>query len=138
MEDAVRLGLSEESRADKLRGFGTGLSVVLAAFGLLAWRRHAPSAPWYGGAAVLSLALARLSPAAFGPVYGPWMKVALFLAEVNGFLITALIYWGAVVPYAYLLRWSGRDPLAREGGRPGTDWLTREKPADFRGYENTF
>lgn len=138
MEDPVRLGLTEESRESRLRGFGTGLSVVLAVFGALAWRRHAPSAPWYGGGAVLSLALARLAPAAFGPVYGPWMKAAGVLAELNGWLITALIYWLAVVPYAYVLRLAGRDPLAREGGAPGTDWLKREKAADFRGYESTF
>ncbi len=138
MDDAVRLGLKEEPRQTRLRGFGAGLAAVLALFALLSWRRHGHAAPWYAAAGAASALLAWLSPAAFGPVYGPWMKVADTLAEINTFLITGFLYFLVVAPYALVLRLLGRDPLKREGARPGTDWLAREKPADFRGYENTY
>ncbi len=138
MEDSVRLGLKEDTREQKLRGFGTGLSVVLAVFALLAHHKHGRAAPSYAVASTACAVLTWLAPASFGHLYGPWMKAAGWLAEINTFLITGFIYFVIITPYALILRMTGRDPLAREGVRPDTDWLTREKPADFRGYENTF
>jgi len=138
MDEGIRLGLSEEPLEKKRRGFGTGLAVVLAVFALLSWRRHGHAAPWYAGASALGALLAWLAPSAFGPVYGPWMKAAGVLAEVNTTLITALIYFLVFTPYALILRALGRDPLAREGAREGTDWLKREPLKDYAGYERPF
>lgn len=138
MDDGIRLGLSEEPREARLRGFGRGLAVVLGIFALLSWRKHGRAAPWEAGAAVLSALLAQFAPAAFGPVYGPWMKAAGVLAEINTAIITAALYYLVFTPYALVLRALGRDPLARDGAREGTDWLAREPLKDYRGYEHPF
>jgi hypothetical protein len=138
MDDSVRLGLKEDTREQKLRGFGTGLSVVLAIFTVLSWRKHGHAMPYYFVGATVGAFLSWFAPSSFGPVYGPWMKAAGFLAEINTYLITGLIYFFIITPYSFMIRLFGSDPLAREGAREGTDWLTREKPADYRGYENTF
>lgn len=138
MDDSVRLGLKEDTLEQKLRGFGTGLSVVLSIFAVLSWHKHGHAAPYYAVGATVGALLSWFAPSSFAPVYGPWMKAAGWLAEINTYLITGFIYFVIITPYAFMIRLFGSDPLAREGVREGTDWLSREKPADFRGYENTF
>ncbi|MDX6770532.1 MAG: hypothetical protein SF051_13440 [Elusimicrobiota bacterium] len=114
MEDDLRARLNPESPEDArrraLRGFGVGLGVILSYFAFRAWRRDGSPLP-LAAAAVLSWALAASWPAAFGPVYTPWMKVVGVLARVNLWLICGFLYYLVITPYGLLLRLFGVRPL---------------------------
>lgn len=114
MEDDLRprlvAELPGEARRRALRGFGIGLGAVLTFFAWRSWR-HSGVVPAWSALAPLSWALAALFPAAFAPVYDPWMKVVGVLARINLWLICGVLYYLVITPYALLIRVFGVRPL---------------------------
>lgn len=129
MEDDLQPRLAAElpgeARRRALRGFGIGLGAVILFF---AWRssRGAEAWPAWTAAAPVSWALAALFPSAFGPVYGPWMRVVAVLARVNLWLVCGLLYYAVITPYSAVLRACGARPL--ELGLRERDSYWDEKP----------
>lgn len=129
MEDDLQPRLAAElpgeARRRALRGFGIGLGAVLTFFAWRSWRSSGVVPPW-AGLVPLSWALAALAPAAFGPVYGPWMRVVAVLARVNLWVVCGLLYYAVITPYAAVLRAFGARPL--ELGLRERDSYWDEKP----------
>jgi len=103
---------------------------VLLVFALLAARRHAPAGPYLFSLGVLSLTVAWLTPRLFEPAYGPWMRLAKVLAAVNTYLITAMIFYLVMTPYALVLRLLGKDLLDEKPGTGDSYWKPRGEASD--------
>lgn len=138
MDDGIRLGLKEESDVSKHRGFCIGLTVVLVLFAFLSWHKGRHHYPYYLAGSVLAAFIAAAKPSLIAPIYRPWMKAAGVLAEINGFIITAVIYFGLFLPYSWFLRMTGKNPLDRGTPKEGTYWLDREPAEDYSSYERQF
>jgi hypothetical protein len=137
----ARLGLPvpDPDRARKeLRVFGFGLAVILLVFSALAWRRGRPAAPYELGLALLSALLAGLRPQALQPVYGPWMKGARWLGQVNTWLVMALVYYLAITPYAFLARLLGGDLLDERLLDRDSYWHPRTETPAPESYRDQF
>lgn len=132
MEDDVRPRLiaepADEVRRRAFRGFGIGLGAILSFFAWRSWR-HTGAVPAWSALAPLSWALAAFFPAAFGPVYTPWMKVVGVLARVNLWLVCGILYYGILTPYALLLRAFGVRPLEL-GLRERESYWESKEPRD--------
>lgn len=129
MEDDLRPRLSAAAQAaDRiraLRGFGTGLGAIILFFAWRSWR-HCGAVPPWAGVSLLSWGLAAFFPAAFSPVYGPWMKVVAVLAKVNLWLVCGILYYGILTPYALVLRVFGVRPLALGRLERDSYWEVKE------------
>lgn len=122
----------------EFREFGFGLGGILIIFALLAARKHSPAGPYLFGFGTLALAIAWVVPSALEPVYGPWMRAARVLAAVNTFLISALIFYLVMTPYALVARLFGKDPLDERLGTDGSYWKPRGEPPGPASYERQF
>lgn len=117
--------LPGEARKRALRGFGLGLGAVLSFFAWRSWRGSG-AVPAWSALAPLSWALAAFLPAAFGPVYDPWMRVVAVLARVNLWLVCGILYYLILTPYALALRACGVRPLALGRLERGSYWEEKE------------
>lgn len=105
-----------------LRRFGLstgGILIVLFGF-LVPWLLGVafPRWPWViGGLLALWAAVA---PASLRPVYFGWMRFGLFMSSIMNPLVLGLIFFVVMLPFGWLMRLSGRDPLARHCD-PGAD-----------------
>lgn len=116
----------------EFREFGVGLGIILALFALLLGRKEAPVAPYLFGAGALSLTFAWVIPAALGPIYTVWMKGAMALGAVNAFILTTLIYYLVITPYAIVARLMGKDLLDERLRTGESYWKPRDGASDPR------
>ncbi len=98
-----------------LREFGlTTGGIVAGLFGLLMpWLLGRPWSlwPWVVAGALAGWAL--LLPDSLRPVYRGWMRLGFLIGSVTTPIILGLVYFIAIVPAGFLLRWAGNDPMAR-------------------------
>ncbi len=108
------------------RAFGLVFCAVLALVGL--WPLLGGSPPRWPALAAsgLFLGLALLAPARLGPLNRLWLRFGRLLHRVMNPVILALLFFGAVLPMALLLRLMGKD-LLRLKPDPGaaTYWMAR-------------
>jgi hypothetical protein len=124
----------------ELRKFGLTVGLAFAVFGTVSWARGHETPPlvlWT--LAGLLVVPALVVPAALGPIRRGWMRVGMFLGEVNSRVILTVFYYTVIAPVGFVLR-RVRDPLnrsLRDGSR--TDWVRRERvPVDPARYERQF
>jgi hypothetical protein len=55
-----------------------------------------------------------------------WMKFAVALGYVNSRVLLTILFYGVFVPYGFLSRLTGRDPLGRRKVGRETYWTTRK------------
>jgi len=55
-----------------------------------------------------------------------WMRVANVLGYINSRILLTLIFYGLFMPYGFVLRLIGRDPLQRRGESKDSYWTPRE------------
>jgi len=107
----------------ELRQFGLIFGGMVAGmFGLLLpflFGRPFPLWPWIIAGVVWAWAL--ILPDTLRYPYKGWMKVAHILGWFNTRLILGLTFYTLVWPMALVLRWFGKDPMAR---RLDTDLAT--------------
>lgn len=113
--------------ASSNRKFGVtvgGILVVLALWPLV--RHHHPRVALLVIGGVL-LACGIVVPAVLAPVNKLWFRLGMLLASITNPIAMAVMFYGAVVPFGWYLRWRGRDllRLAREPAS-STYWITRE------------
>ncbi|HAM34419.1 MAG TPA: hypothetical protein DEB40_08755 [Elusimicrobia bacterium] len=124
-------------RLHDLRIFGFGLAILLAGLAVLAWRRSSNAAPAELLLAACAGLLGWLRPGALEPVYKPWMKVAGVIGKANTFLVTALVYYLIITPYAIFFRLRGADLLDERLRDRESYWRPKE-PCAPEDYQNQF
>ncbi|MCY4159364.1 MAG: SxtJ family membrane protein [Bacteroidetes bacterium] len=98
----------------QLRWFGItiGLALLVIA-GILYWR-DISGIIVAASAGILLFIIGMLAPKLLGPLYKPWMMLAIIL----GFIMTRILLFGIFVflfiPTGLLMRLLGRDPLRRK------------------------
>jgi Saxitoxin biosynthesis operon protein SxtJ len=55
-----------------------------------------------------------------------WMKFAVALGYVNSRVLLTILFYGVFVPYGFVSRLFGRDPLGRREAGKETYWTTRK------------
>jgi hypothetical protein len=99
----------------ELRKFGLLLGgVIVLLFGLLLpWLRgHGfPAGPWLLGGALAAWALA--ASGTLGLPYRAWMVFGCGLGWINTRILLGAVFFLMVVPMAMVMRFAGRDPMAR-------------------------
>jgi hypothetical protein len=82
----------------------------------------------------LFAAAALLAPRLLKPLNRAWFALGLLLHYVVNPVIMAVMFYGAILPMAMLLRWLGKD-LLRLKREPNaqTYWIAREPPGPAPG-----
>ncbi len=117
------------------RKFGLTLGVILCALGLWPVLRSATLPNFWllaPGAGLLSAAW--LVPNRLAPLNRAWFRLGLVLNAVVSPIVMGVMYFGAVVPLALLLRRNGKD-LLQLALRPEAEtyWVRREPPGPLAG-----
>lgn len=55
-----------------------------------------------------------------------WMKLALVLGHINSIILLTLLFYLVFVPYNFVSRIIGRDPLRRRGKKGESNWTLRK------------
>ena len=115
-----------------LRNFGllfSGILIVL--FGLLLpwlFERGLPRWPFYIGVPVALLAL--VWPLALTPLFKVWMKFGLVMGRINTFIILNVLFFAILTPIGWLMRLSGKDPMARGFDAARASYRVNRQPED--------
>ncbi len=106
-----RLSATEDIQGSSDRSFGIVKAVVFAIIG--GWPLFSEGSPrwWALIAAALFCSVALLRPALLAPLNRLWFRFGLLLNKMTSPLIMGLLFYGVMTPYAYILRWLGKDLL---------------------------
>ncbi len=124
-----RLSAVHDIQGSSDRAFGIVMAVVFAIIGAWPLLSEGPPRWWAVIAAVLLGGLALLRPAWLAPLNRLWFKFGLLLNKITSPLVMGLLFYGVMTPYAYVLRWLGKD-LLRLRLDPSADnyWIERKPP----------
>ena len=116
------------------RSFGLIFAVFFCLVALLPAVHGAPVRWWALGVAILFAAVAFLAPRALSPLNWVWFKLGLLLHHVVNPVIMAVMFYGAILPMAILLRAIGKDLLRlKREPESASYWIPREPPAPAPG-----
>ena len=124
-----RLSAKEDIQGSSDRSFGIVMAVVFVIIG--AWPLlFGGTARWWSLiAAALFCSLAFLRPALLAPLNRLWFRFGLMLNKITSPLIMGLLFYGVMTPYAYILRWLGKDLLhLRFDPSAESYWIERKPP----------
>jgi Saxitoxin biosynthesis operon protein SxtJ len=116
------------------RSFGLVFAVFFALVALLPMTHGAPVRWWALGMTVAFAVIAFFVPRLLQPLNWVWFKLGLALHHVVNPIVMAVMFYGAILPMAVLLRWLGKD-LLRLKREPGSAsyWIPREPPGPAPG-----
>lgn len=116
------------------RSFGLVFAVFFALVALLPTVHGAPVRWWALAVAIAFAAAVFFAPRVLQPLNWIWFKLGLLLHHVVNPIIMAVMFYGAFLPMAVLLRWLGKD-LLRLKREPESEsyWIPREPPAPAPG-----
>lgn len=116
------------------RSFGLIFAVFFCLVALLPAVHGAPVRWWALGVAILFTAVAFLAPRALSPLNWVWFKLGMLLHHVVNPVIMAVMFYGAILPMALLLRALGKDVLRlKRAPESASYWIPREPPAPAPG-----
>ena len=112
------------------RSFGLVFAIFFLLVALLPLVHGAPPRWWALGVAGVFAIAAFFAPRMLAPLNWVWFKLGLALHHVVNPLVMAVMFYGAILPMAVLLRWLGKD-LLRLKREPdvASYWIPREPPA---------
>jgi hypothetical protein len=124
-----RLSAAEDIQGSSDRSFGNVMAVVFVVIGAWPLLFEGPPRWWSLIAAALFCGLALLRPALLAPLNRLWFRFGLLLNKIISPLVMGLLFYGLITPYAYILRWLGKD-LLRLRLDPSADnyWIERKPP----------
>ncbi len=116
-------------RGSSDRSFGIVMAVVFAVVGAWPLLSGGTARWWALIAAALFCGLAFARPALLAPLNRLWFGFGLLLNKITSPIIMGLLFYGVMTPYAYVLRWLGRD-LLRLRLDPSAEsyWIERNPP----------
>ena len=123
------------------RKFGVAFGALFAVLGLWPAVHQAGSPKWWLIAASVGfLSVGLLVPVWLTPLNSAWFKLGFALNKIVNPIVMGLLFFGAVVPFGWYLRWKGKDLLCLEIKRDAaTYWIEREPPGPARGtFEKQF
>jgi hypothetical protein len=124
MHEDLRRGIEVHAASD--RTFGLVMAAACGLAGLWPLLHHRPVR---GAALVLCAVFAAISgirSAWLHPLNRFWTALAMGLSRVTTPLVCGLLFYLVVTPVAYIMRWSGKDPMRLSWDpRGATYWLER-------------
>jgi hypothetical protein len=123
------LNRDEHIEGSSDRSFGLVFAAVFAVIAF--WPLlggHA--ARWWAAAVAVAFALvAMTAPALLAAPNRLWMKVGLLLGKIVSPIALGLLFYGAITPLGFAMRWTGKDPLRLKlDAQAKTYWIKREPP----------
>jgi hypothetical protein len=116
------------------RSFGLVFAAFFAIVALLPASHGAPLRWWALGLAAGFAIIAFIAPRLLHPLNRVWFALGLLLHHVVNPVIMAVMFYGAILPMALLLRAVGKDILRlKRDPQAGSYWITREPPAPAPG-----
>jgi hypothetical protein len=116
------------------RSFGLVFGGFFVVVGLLGWYRAGAPRVWPFALAAAFVVVALVAPRLLAPLNRLWFRFGLALHGVTTPVIMGLVYFGALVPLALVMRALGKRPLqlGRDADAP-TYWIARDPPGPARG-----
>ena len=111
------------------RNFGLVMAAVLAAIGVVPIVHGGGLRLWALGLAAAFLICALAAPPLLAPLNRLWHRLGLAMHAVVNPVVMALVFYGAFVPTAIVLRLCGKDLLRLKWERAAKSyWIVREPP----------
>jgi len=119
----------EEVRSSSDRSFGIVFAVVFAIVALWPVVGGGAVRIWAAAVAAVFLVVALAWPAGLAPLNRLWTAFGLVLHKITNPIFMGLVFFGAVVPTALIMRALGKDPLRLRFDRGAESyWIEREPP----------
>lgn len=117
------------------RKFGLTFAALFLVLGLWPLLHAGGSLRWFWLAASALLAgVAGMAPARLAPLNRAWFRLGLVMGRVVNPIVMGVLFFGAVVPFAWYLRWRGKDLLRRAlDPEAASYWIEREPPGPAPG-----
>ena len=116
------------------RSFGLVFAAFFAIVALLPAIHGAPLHWWALGLAAGFAIVAFIAPRVLHPLNRAWLALGLLLHHVVNPAIMAVMFFGAILPMALLLRALGKDLLRlKRDPQAASYWIPREPPAPAPG-----
>lgn len=123
------ISYGRKAKAGSERSFGIVFACVFALLGLVPWVLGHGLRLWALIVAVLFLAAAFLAPRLLAPLNRLWFKFGLLLHHIVNPIVMALIFFGAVLPTALMVRLFGKDLLRlKRDDAAQSYWIERDPP----------
>ena len=124
-----RLSVAHDIQGSSDRSFGIVMAVVFAIIGAWPLLSEGPLRWWALILAALFCGLAFLHPTLLAPLNRLWFRFGLLLNKITSPLIMGLLFYGVMTPYAYVLRWLGKDLLRLHiDSSAESYWIERKPP----------
>jgi hypothetical protein len=133
-EDRLKATHENFSREDSVqpgsvRAFAITIAIVLMALALFSAWRAGSAWPWLAGAAVALVATGYLFPKLLGPLNYAWFRLGMLLHGVVNPVIMGLLFYGAILPTALVMRVLGSNLLRLRRPRSMESyWVARRPP----------
>ncbi|GGF65006.1 hypothetical protein GCM10007301_26010 [Azorhizobium oxalatiphilum] len=116
------------------RGFGKVMAVVFAIIaGFQFWHERPRIAGILAGIALVFALATWLKPSLLHGLNRQWFRLGLFLHKIVNPVVMAVIFMGAVVPTALVMRALGKRPLNLAIDRTAQSyWVVRDPPGPAR------
>jgi hypothetical protein len=116
------------------RSFGLVFAAFFALAALLPVIHGAPPRWWALGLAAAFAAAALFVPRVLHPLNRVWFAIGMLLHHVVNPVVMAVMFYGAILPMALLLRVLGKDLLRlKREPEAASYWIPREPPAPAPG-----
>ena len=116
------------------RSFGLVFAAFFVIVALLPASHGAPLRWWALGLAAGFAIVAFIVPRVLHPLNRAWLALGLLLHHVVNPVIMAVMFFGAILPMALLLRALGKDLLRlKRDPQAASYWIPREQPAPAPG-----
>jgi predicted membrane metal-binding protein len=111
------------------RTFGLVFAAVFVLIALLPATHDAPIRLWALAVAGAFVAAALFAPRLLSPLNRVWFALGLLLHHVVNPLVMAVLFYGAILPMALLLRVMGKDLLRLKRDTVANSyWIARDPP----------
>ena len=124
----------------ELRNFALVTSAMLILFFglLLPWLWDAAFRLWPWIAAAVLVTWGLLLPASLAPAYHLWMKFAHVLGWINTRLILSIIFFLIFLPFGFIMRLLGNDPMVRRFDVKTNSYRVKRAPIPHENMEKPF
>jgi hypothetical protein len=123
-----RLSRRENIQPGTERSFGITFAVVFLLIALVIYWSGGGIAIWAIGCAIAFFLAAFIFPPALAPLNRLWFKLGLLLHHVVSPVILGFLFFGTVTPFAFFIRWFGKELLALEKDKSAQSYWKRRVP----------
>jgi hypothetical protein len=113
------------------RAFGLTFAAIFTVVGVLPLWRGGDARAWALAVGALFLMLALVYPRALRPANHIWLRIGLLMHRVVNPVVMAVLFYGVVTPFGFLLRLFGGGPTRRlrRDAAANTYWIPRDENA---------